>query len=203
MSILVTRADNLRKGDERAGAFVQGADYYSLRVAPTCPPSKQLHMRGGRTYLSFNWGWAAFNDYAYRVYTVPDLTADLSDSNSVGIDITFTNANYYQFFFLELKLPATVEEPVVSDWSFYLHGTLDEFATAGDAEEWLDSEAFQESRPWLETADIGLCYPLCGVVLRNDGQAGVPGAFLPISVVNRGGSYTWPRDVRPRQDIYT
>jgi len=35
--------------------------------------------------------------------------------------------------------------------------------------------------------------------LRNDGQAGVPGAILPVDVVNRGRSYLWPRDVRPRK----
>lgn len=200
---IVNKLNMLERQQRRESGFVEGADYYWLRVAPSCPPDKQLHVRGGRTYLSYNPQFpATFDDYEERAYTVPDLTADLSDSDSVTIDITFTTANYYQFFLLELKLPATVDGPTESDWSFYLHGTGDEFATAGEAEAWLHSTDFQQSSPWDEDTSIGCAYPLCGVVLRNDGQTGVAGAFLPIDVVNRGRSYTWPRDMRPRQDIY-
>jgi hypothetical protein len=191
----------LRKERKRA-AYVPSNDWYELRVAPSCPPDKQIHLRGGRIYLGYNWGWAIYDDYEQRAYTVPDLSADLSDVDSVAINITFTNADYYQFFFLQLQLPAVVEEPAEGDWSFYLHGTLDEFETAGEAEEWLDSYDFQRSSPWDEGSE-GTCYPLCGVVLRNDGQVGVSGAFLPIDMVNRGRSYIWPTDMRPLQDIYS
>jgi len=203
MSYAINSLGRLLRQQRRRKGFVEGADYYWLRVAPSCPPDKRLHMRGGRTYLGYNPQFpATYDDYEQRAYTVPDLTADLADIDSVTIGVTFTNANYYQFFLLELKLPAEVEEPTASDWSFYLHGTGDEFATAREAEEWLDSYDFQHSEPWDEGTE-GCAYPLCGVVLRNDGETGVSGAFLPIDVVNRGRSYTWPRDVRPRQDIYS
>lgn len=196
------RLDKLTIREQRASAFVPGADWYLLRVTPFCPPDKRLHLRGGRTNLGYNTGWMVFDVYEERAYTVPDLIADLADPASVTTAVTFTNANYYQFFFLELRLPAVVEEPTAADWSFYLHGTGDEFATAGEAEQWLNSYDFQHSSPWDHGAN-GSAYPLCGVVLRNDGQVGVAGAFLPIDVINRNRSYTWPADVRPRQDIYS
>ncbi len=195
------RLDRLQREVNRAGAYVSGGDFYALRVAPFCPPDKRLHMRGGRTYLGYNWGWAVFDDYEQRVYTVPDLIADLADPASVTVDVTFSNAGYFQFFILELALPAVVEEPETSDWGFYLHGTGAEFATEADAEESINSTTFQESEAWEHGAD-GSAYPLCGVVLQNDGQIEVSGAFLPIDVVNRGRSYIWPRDLRSRFQLY-
>jgi len=194
--------DRLVRQQRKQSAFVPGADWYTLRVSPSCPPDKNLHVRGGRTYLGTNTGWVLYDDYEERAYTVPDLTANLADPDSVTATITFVNASYYQFFFLELRLPAIVEGPAESDWSFYLHGTGDEFATASAAEEWMDSYDFQHSSPWYHAGD-GSAYPLCGLVLRNDGQVGVDGAILPVDLVNRGRSYIWPRDVRPRQDIYS
>jgi len=199
---MITRFYKLLTVEKKKGGYVPSNDWYELRVAPSCPPDKQIHMRGGRVYLGANPGWVAYDDYEQRAYTVPPLSADLSDPDSVTIDVTFTNADYYQFFLLQLRLPAVVEEPAVSDWYFYLHGTLDEFPDAGTAEQWLDSYEFQHSSPWYEGAE-GTCYPLCGVVLRNDGQTGVSGAFLPIDMVNRNRSYIWPTDMRPLQDIYS
>jgi len=194
------RIDRLSRKKRRQNAFVPGADWYSLRVAPTCPPSKQLHMRSSRINLSYNPGWGTFDDYEFRAYDVPDLIADLADPASVTVTVTFTNAGYYQLFLLELKLPAVVENPAATDWSFNLHGTNDELATAGETEAWLNSETFQKSSPWYHTT-IGCAYPLCGLVLKNDGQVGVSGAFLEVDLVNRGRSYIWPRDMRPRQFI--
>ena len=161
-------------------------------------------MRGGRTYLSATPSLAAELDvYEYRAYTVPDLTADVADTNSVYTDIVFSSANYYQFFFLELRVPAVAENPAPSDWSFYLHGTGDEFETAAEAEAWLNSETFQESSPWEHIDVPTVSYPLCGLVLRNDGTIGSGSHILPIDYVNRGRSYMWPTDIRPRQDIYS
>ena len=192
--------ERLQQSENRQAAFVPGAEWYELRVSPTCPPSKSVALRGGRLYAGYNPGWATFDVYEQRAYTVPDLTANLSDPASVTVDVTFTNAGYYQLFLLELKLPAVVENPAVTDWTFYLHGTGDELATAEEAEAWMTSTTFTESSPWDEGAE-GTCYPLCGLVLKNDGQVGVSGAFLPVGLVNRGESYIWPRDIRPRQYI--
>lgn len=40
--------------------------------------------------------------------------------------------------------------------------------------------------------------PLCGIILRNNGTTGTGRHFLPIDAVDRGRSYTWPRDLRPQ-----
>lgn len=40
--------------------------------------------------------------------------------------------------------------------------------------------------------------PLCGIILRNNGTTGTGRHFMPIDAVNRGRSYTWPRDLRPQ-----
>lgn len=196
------RIDRLARQQQRMTGFVAGGDYYKLRVAPTCPPSKRLHVHGGRTNLSYNWGGAAWDDYEWRAYFVPDLVADLSDPTSVAVTVTFTNTNHYQLFILNLLVPSVVENPSVGDWSFYLHGTGDELETAAEAQEWLHSGTFQLSDMLDLGSDYGTGYPLCGVVLRNDGQTDTPGAFLPIDVVNRGRSFTWPRDMRERFPIY-
>lgn len=198
---LNTRVGKLRRDQQRQAGYVRNPEWYELRVAPTCPPSKQIQMRGGRTFLSANTGWVIWDDYEYRAYTVPDLTADLSDVDSVFASVSFSTANYFRFFILELRMPAVLEEPAVGDWSFYLHGIDAEYATAGDAEQSINSNAFQTSGIWEHGAD-GSAYPLCGVVLKNDGNTGVAGAFLPIDVINRGRSYIWPRDLRARQSFY-
>ncbi|NIV37616.1 MAG: hypothetical protein GWN58_51810 [Anaerolineae bacterium] len=199
---LAGRGGKLQRNQQRMGGFVPSDTYYALRVAPTCPPSKQLHVRGGRTYLGYNPGWVIWDDYEQRAYTVPDLTADLASLDSVNLDVAFTTADYYQFFLLELRLPAVVEEPSASDWTFYLHGTGDEFATPGEAEAWIDNVTFRQSSPWDHGAD-GSAYPLCGLVLKNDGTPGAGCQILPVDYVNRGRSYMWPTDLRCRQDIYS
>ena len=196
----MTRTERLQQSENRQAAFVPGAEWYELRVSPTCPPSKSVTLRGGRLYAGYNPGWASFDVYEQRAYTVPELTADLDDTASVTVDVTFTNAGYYQLFLLELKLPAVVENPAAGDWAFNLHGTNDELATAELAEAWMNSTTFTESSPWYHGA-LGTAYPLCGLVLKNNGQVGVSGAFLPVGLVNRGESYIWPRDMRPRQYI--
>lgn len=184
------------KAQGRAAGFVPGNDWYQLRVAASCPPDKQLHLRGGLVYCGYYGG--AYSDYNNRAYTVPDLTADLADSTSVSVDITFTNANWYKFAMLLLKLPTVIEEPTESDWLFYLFETGEEFETPAEAEAWMESETFRHGDPW--SGERG--YPLVGVVLRNDGQTGVSGAFLPVDVVNRDRSYIWPSDVRPRKYVH-
>lgn len=184
---------------KRAAAFAPLGDEYQFRVAPSCPPSKRLHMRGGRNANSANRGWAAWNYAQYRVYTVPDLTADLEDSDSVTPLPTFSTANWYQLSILCLRMPAETEEPDANDWSFYLHTDGTEFETAAEAEAWINADEFLLYNLWDTGAAIGSTYALCGIVLRNDGNIDSPGAILPIDVVNRGRSYVWPRDLRPRQ----
>jgi len=202
VEVLRGRVDTLRKQAGTRSGFVERESWNQFRVAPSCPPSKQLHLRGGRMYATYNPTLSDVDDYEYRAYTIPSLTADLGDVNSVTVDVTFVNPNFYQFFFLELCLPKVVEQPSASDWAFYLHGTLDEFATPGEAELWLDSYDFQRSSPWDHGWEDIVAYPLCGLVLKNDGTPGAGCPILPIDYMNRGRSYMWPTDMRPITSIY-
>ena len=200
-SAIGNRINALELANARAAGFVAEVDRYQFRVAPSCPPSKRLHVRGGRNACSWNRGMSAWDYAEYRMYTVPDLVADLGDHASVTPVPSFATAHYYQSFFLCLRLPAVAEQPTAADWTFYLHGDGSEFETTAEAESHFHSTAFLNYNLWDDDALIGSTYQLCGVVLRNDGQIGVDVAFLPIDVINRGRSYTWPRDVRPRQPI--
>jgi len=190
----------LLKTQQQIATFAPPGDRYHFTVAPSCPPDKRLHVRGGRNACSWNRGDASWDYAQYRIYTVPDLTADLSDSSSVLYVPEFVVVDYYRAYWLCLRLPVTEEEPTASDWTFYLHGTDDEFETAGEAERWMNTTDFLNYNylDWDSSYLIGSTYQLCGVVLRGDGIGGV-GAFMPIDLVNRGRSYIWPRDIRPRQ----
>ena len=205
--ILQKRITRLQQHQSAQGSFVPQESWNQFRVAPTCPPSTRLHVRGGRLYTTYNPTWASIDDWEYRAWTVPDLTADVADPTSVTVDVVFANENYFQLFLLELRSPKVYETPGPSDWWFYLHGTGEEFPTAAEAESWLDSETFQYSGAWKVPAEIDyslvedVAYPLCGLVLRNDGAVG-PSAILPIDYVNRGRSYMWPPDMRPITSIY-
>jgi hypothetical protein len=153
-------------------------------------------MRGGLAHCAAN-----FYDTDYRVYTVPDLTADLTDATQVTVDVTFSNADWYLVYVLLLKLPADVSEPTESDWSFWLWGTGTELETAAEAEAHMEWDTLHESNPWYSFYDGFHGYPLCGLVLKNDGTVGSGCPILPVDVVNRGRSYMWPRDVRPRHYV--
>ena len=160
-------------------------------------------------YSGWNSTIADIDDYEERAWTVPNLTADVADMDSVGVDVTFVNANYYQFYVLELRIPKVIEEPAASDWWFYIHTIYNEFATAGEAEAWLMTEEFQNDPDenccwkhpgWPHTEFVA--YPLCGLVLRNNGTVGAGTQILPIDYVNRGRSYMWPVDFRSLNSIY-
>ena len=150
-------------------------------------------MRGG--YVTAGYFGVAWGDYWHRAYTIPDLSAELDDPTSVSIDVSFTTANWYKFFILCLKLPTVLENPTANDWLFHLVETGDEFETPGEAEAWFNSDTFRDTEPW----DGQYGYPLCGLVLKNDGTLGSGCPILPVDLVNRGRSYMWPTDLRPRK----
>lgn len=198
LGIVDRRIRALEKGQQRNAAFVQGNDWYALRVSPSCPPDKRVHLRGGLAYCSYQSAGLVYNQ---RAYTIPSLTADLADASQVVVDVTFANANWYLAYVLLLQLPATEEEPTESDWSFWLWGTGTELETAGEAEAHMEWDTLAESDPWKTVGNEYHGYPLCGLILRNDGTVGSGCNILPVDVMNRGRSYTWPRDVRPRRYI--
>jgi hypothetical protein len=113
------------------------------------------------------------------------------------MDIAFANANYYLAYVLDLAPPATVTTPTYEDWTFVLVGSNSEFVTAAEAEADMEEYAMWLERPWAE-GGTWKGYPLCGLVLRNDGTPGPGGHIRPIEKINRGGSYIWPTDLRPR-----
>jgi len=122
---------------------------------------------------------------------------------------------------LLLCLPEQEDDPGPGDWNLRLHCFPEEYATGGEAEMrlqtwWLESYnpgPFATSNTtahyWPDPVyytrssvdyyirqDTGM--PLCGVILRNDGTLGPGRFFQPVDAVNRGRSYLWPRDARPR-----
>ena len=169
-------------------------DWDRFRVAPSCPPDKRLHVRGGLTYASPGaWGY----DFSYLAWDIPNLTADLEDEDQVGVDITFATADYYLSYVLILLIPDPPEDPSPSDWIFNLKGSGTEYATAAEAEDDLVSHmAAQTVWPDPGVEDSGS--PLCGLVLHNDGTTGAGCHILPVDPINRGRSYMWPTDLRPR-----
>jgi hypothetical protein len=183
----------------QGGADAQNSnDWYALRVSPSCPPDKRLYMQGGLVYCTRDSTFGS-GTWDYRAYTVPSLVADLADPAQVTVDVTFTNANWYKVYVLLLKRPLEAVEPTATDWTFWLWGTDTELETSTEAEAHMTWETMHDSWPWYDFRDDYHGYPLCGVVLRNDGNTGVSGAFLPVGFTNRGGSYQWPVDLRPRR----
>lgn len=190
---LSQRIKSLEKEKKKQAGQASQADCGVLRVAPSCPPDKRIRMQGGRGTVTSG---DTFSAYKRRVYDVPSLIADLADPTSIGRDINFATAGYYQAFVLLLAPPAVVESPTDSDWSFRLEGSTSEFATAAEAEADMEEQAMWQLRPWAHIGWKGT--PLCGLVLRNDGATGSGGHMLAVELINRGRSYIWPTDLRPR-----
>jgi len=180
----------LRKEQEKRKTTVSGASWHEFRIAVSCPPDKQLHMRGGLCYDAPHA--ADGTSTISRGWTVPSRTADFENESSVGADITFANANYYLGYMLGLQLPDDYNQPDAEDWNFALIGSGTEFANAADAEEDVLDYIENTFQAWDDAM------PLCGVILKNNGTTGNGSKILPIDRINRGRSYIWPSDLRPR-----
>lgn len=168
------RVKRLGKAEARAAAYVTDPEHYQFRVAVSCPPDTRLHMRGGLMYDQYD-GDAQF---------VADETIDLTDpAQMMGQTYTFTVANAYLIYVLALYVVPLANE-------YLLLGSDVEYATAAEAEQELATLYDQD---WWNVT-----YPLCGLVLRNDGTVGTGYHILPVDRVNRGRSYVWPADMRPR-----
>lgn len=155
-----------------------------FRVSVSCPPDTSVHIRGGNVWESYVWIGVG-NGYYIASYSTDFASPDNID----GFDGNFTNADYFM--------------GVIFGRAFYGEDNFviwsgDEFATATEAEQDIQDVALLD-RPWYGYDDNG-GLPLCGIVLKNNGQVGVDGAVLPIDAVNRGRSYYW-RDLRPRHYV--
>jgi len=177
-----------RQQQQRAGS-VQNRDMYEFTIAPTCPPSTSIVLRGGLIWntaaLWNNWGWY-----------IPSYVIDLTDTSKARwynrTTYTFTNANWYALGLLwpraTVGLSAKEEWPdIVPDSSIYMIGTIgvspyvEEFETAAGAEERLVEYA--RSR--------GTAYgpPTTGLIVRNNGNTTGSEQYMPIDPINRGRSY--------------
>ena len=174
--------------DERARAgYAPGGDrWYQFTVAPSCPPNRQLHIRGGNAIPSIRW-----RDFMEQDY-IPDTVCDFENATETQMDLVFTNAGYFLPILLCYYGDYLLDgrDPIFDN----VIGT--EVATAAQAEAQIDG--------WLNGVEQWYYYrlPLSGVVLRNNGYTGVAFAIEPIDMVNRGRSYLY-RDARSFGGVFS
>jgi hypothetical protein len=157
-----------------------------FRVAVSCPPDTRVHIRGGNVWNGSKWVDVGGGQY------IESYTVDFGDADTIdGYTGNFSNADYYIGVIMGRVFG------YVPNSHFVTHSG-DEFATAAEAEADITDVALLLN-PWYGY-NYGGGLPLCGVVLKNDGNTGVDGAVLPIDRVNRGRSYYW-NDLRPRHYV--
>lgn len=190
---LTRRVQDLEKESRRRGATEIDWRWDEFRVSVSIPPDKRVHMRGGVAYA----GMAYFGeDFSDKAWFVPDRTADLADSSSVFVDVTFSGTGTYQAHTILIAIPTDPVEPTETDWNFRLVTDGNEYTTAQDAEGALETLLATYNTVWPEPADdppSGM--PLCGLILKSESSgSGCP--ILPIDPINRGRSYVY-QDIRP------
>jgi len=188
--VLDRRVARLERQQAVDAALVSDNKWYEFLPAPSCPPDRRIHIRGGIATTSGRWGWILVDDF------IPDTVCDFENSSETGLDLIFSNAGHFLPLLLcyfgdwvAYRSIAGYEEPVFD----CVVGT--EVATAAEAEAQIDS--------FLNGVEQWYYYrlPIWGVVLQNNGYAGVPYAILPIGAVNRGQSYLY-RDARSNGGIF-
>jgi len=190
-AIIEGRIDRLQKANARKAAFEPGDMWCQFKVAPSCPPDKRLHIRGGTPTPEGRIGGFALNDF------IPDWVCDFENEPETQMDLSFTNSGYYLpmilcyywDWVLNRSLGGVYAEPVFDN----VIGT--EVATTQEAEAQIDA--------FLNGYTQWYYYrmPLSGVILQNDGRTGVDYAILPVDMINRGRSYLY-RDARAKCAIF-
>ena len=138
-------------------------------------------MRGGLMYSYRNSGNGMF---------IESETIDLTDSaQTLTKTYTYTGAGNYLGYVVRLAGGGLVVGP---PYEFYISGSDTEYTTAAGAENSILNYCELTNYIWYFN------FPLCGLVLRNNGVLGTGYNILPIDRVNRGRSYIWPADFRPR-----
>ena len=181
----------IEKVRERDAGFEPDDRWYNLRVTPSCPPDKNLHIRTGIVNPSGRWGVIVQDDF------IPDIVCDFENVDETQMSLNFTNADYYLGIILcyagdwaaYRTLGAAYEEPIFDN----VIGN--EVATAAGAEAEIDA-FLNGNTQWYYYR-----VPLWGIVLKNDGNTGIDYAILPVDTVNRGRSYLY-RDARSRGGIF-
>lgn len=181
----------LERRRDVAASVVADNKWYELACVPSCPPDRRIHIRGGIVTPSGRWGLIMVDDF------IPDTICDFENQDETQMPLSFTDADYYLGLILcyygdwaaYRTLGPAYEEPIFDN----VIGT--EVETATEAEGQID--AFLNGYTQWYYYRV----PLCGVVLRNDGNTGVDYAILPVDAVNRGRSYLY-RDARSGGGIF-
>ena len=190
MSHGITILRRMEKERAREAAHEPNNRWYELLTAPSCPPDKRLHIRGGIAVAAPARGFIMNNDF------VPDWICDFENEPETQLSLNFTNANYYLGIILcyywewvARRVLGGYDEPVFD----CVVGS--EVATATEAEVEIDA--------LLNGVEQWYYYrmPLWAIVLKNDGSVGTNYAILPIDQVNRDRSYLY-RDARSLGGIY-
>jgi len=185
------RIQRLEKQQQRTAGYDPPGRWFECLVAPSCPPDKRLHIRGGTATASAVWGWIMGTDF------VPDTICDFENETETQMNLIFDNANYYLPIILCYYWEWVAQRVYYDEWTTYIFTNVIgvEVATAPEAEAQIDAWMNGYTQWYHDTM------PLWGVVLKNNGQAGVHYAIQPIDQVNRGRSYLY-RDARARHNIF-
>ena len=198
-SILNRGVRKLERQQRQAAGYEPPGRWHEFLVRPSCPPDKRVHISGGIVTPSAYWGFIQQNDF------LPEWVCDFEEGIRTGMNLVFTNANYYlpiilcywydfaaYYTYYEINYPP-------DGWFTWEDQPFDnvigtEVATTVEAEAQIDAW-MNGSTDWYKEL-----MPLWGIVFKNDGQTEVNYAILPIDAVNRGRSYLY-RDCRARHDI--
>jgi hypothetical protein len=203
VSVQVQTWDRLRtleRQQQQAAGYEASWENWTFIMAPTCPPSTSVHVRGGWLHNP------TLSGYGYSSF-VPDQTLTLN-RYSIYVD------QYEPYFFSAAGnyLPLVVVFSVSWEddaWSFYpylwnprwLNGYPDANVEPVD---WQDYASYLEAEQLIDNALSDVVGAFGGVVmggaiLRNNGNLdiGDPWQVLPVDPLNRGRSYLY-RDLRQR-----
>jgi len=191
--VVLDRRVALLERQQTVGAgTVQDNKWYEFQCAPSCPPDKRIHIRGGIVTASGRWGFIINNDF------ILDFTCDFENEPETQLNLVFSNPGYFLPLILcyygdwvgyNRAIGPPYDLPVFEN----VIGT--EVATAAEAEAQIDAFLNGYEQWYI------FRFPLWGVVLKNDGCAGIPYAIAPIGAVNRGQSYLY-RDARSNGGIF-
>lgn len=192
ISYLDSQLQRLSREWSAKKAYSQFQQYDEQRASPSCPPDFCIHIRGG--WLTSGLGDQVRTPDLVEFFGDPvDLPSGADSAGGVG---AFTNADYYKAVVVcrSHLWDATEEQFGTYATVNWVVGNLrTEYSTAQCAEAYSD---------WFlrNTIDYYYGYPICIVILKNDGVTGAANHILPIDAVNRGRSYLW-RDIRPLMKI--
>lgn len=185
VTVLDRQVRALERQANRAAAYEPHADWWRFAVSVSQPPDTRLHMRGGFLYSNPYMGYG----YGGGRWRIEPRSFDLSDVAVTGESVTFAHSYWYLGWVVVHQVTYPDYTPSRPIWV----AASDEVATAAEAEEGaLDWLHVAWSYAWENGIVLGV------VVLRNNGDTGQPNQFQPIDAVNRGRSYLWRRDTKPR-----